>query len=216
MYLHRTPWLVKRMFPQYLWSLPGKDRKLYLTFDDGPVPGVTDFVLKTLSRQQVPATFFCVGDNIRKYPEVFREVLNNGHQVGNHTFSHLDGWRTDDTAYRENINRCQDLISKHTGRAEDYQAAKALFRPPYGKISREQGRGLKATHRIVMWDVLAGDFDRNLHPRQCLQRTVASIRPGSIVLFHDSLKAERTMRYVLPRFIEKAKDLGYSFERLNA
>ena len=215
MYLHQTPRLVRRIFPQYLWALPGRGKKICLTFDDGPVPGVTDYVLSTLARYNVPATFFCVGDNIRKYPEVFRKVLNDGHQVGNHTFSHLNGWNTETQVYLDNVQRCNELMDMHTagngGRAEE-----RFFRPPYGRLSKAQSVKLRKSHRIVMWDLLVGDFDRSLHPRKCLQKSLKAVRPGTIVLFHDSLKSERTMRYVLPRFIEAVKDKGYTFTQLHA
>lgn len=194
--------------------MPADQPSLYLTFDDGPVPGPTEFVLEELQKYRAKATFFCIGDNIRKYPEVFNKVVAQGHAVGNHTFHHLNGWKTSADKYRENIQLCdQEMIAAVDS---SYQAkGTILFRPPYGRITREQIRALKS-HQIIMWDVLSIDYDSSLSPEQCLKNTIKATRPGSIIVFHDSIKAERNMTFALPRFLEHFSALGFTFKALPA
>lgn len=188
--------------PSYIWRLPTADKSLYLTFDDGPIPEVTPWVLETLRGYAAKATFFCVGDNVQKHPEVFQQVVSEGHAVGNHTFNHLNGWKTDTGVYLENVAQCGQVLSSN------------LFRPPYGRLKSQQMKALKKDFRIVMWDVLSGDFSPNLSAEQCLQHVLRHARPGSIVVLHDSLKAERNLKYVLPRVLEHFKAAGYRFEAL--
>jgi peptidoglycan-N-acetylglucosamine deacetylase len=208
MYLHETPFLVKKLYPSLVWNKPRSEKRIYLTFDDGPIPEVTDFVLETLKRFEAKATFFCVGDNIRKHKEVFARVVEHGQGVGNHTFNHLNGFKNNDEEYFSNIQKCDEHIngSHHLSN---------LFRPPYGRISRSQINVLKRNYQIIMWDVLSGDFDKNLSPEKCLKATINCSKPGSIVVFHDSVKTFKTIQYVLPRYLEYFKGLEFSFERLN-
>ena len=182
---------------------------IYLTFDDGPLPGPTEFVLDQLNRAKAKATFFCIGNNISKNGSVFRRVIDEGHAVGNHTFHHLSGWKSTRDNYLSNVQLCRDemLNGGMTGPSN-------LFRPPYGRITRSQIAGL-TDYRIVMWDVLTNDYARNLSPERCLRGTLEATRPGSIVVFHDSLKAERNMTYVLPRFLDHFGSLGYGFIALS-
>lgn len=185
------------------------EKEVYLTFDDGPVPGATDFVLDTLTTFNASATFFCIGDNVRKHDAEFRKVSAAGHAIGNHTFNHLNGWQTPDATYFENVQLCQrQLLSQRGNHGGN------LFRPPFGRISRSQIKLLK-DYRIVMWDVLTFDYDRSLSPAKCLQGSLAAVRPGSIVVFHDSVKAEPNLRYVLPRFMEEMLSRGYNFRQLS-
>lgn len=209
MYLHKTPFWLKILYPSFIWHQNRKEKTLYLTFDDGPVPGVTEFVLDQLNIFEAKATFFCVGDNIEKHSTIFKEILNNGHSIGNHTYNHLNGWKEPDDHYLENIMLCQNAIDKYA----DGQYRR-LLRPPYGKIKRQQAQALKNDYNIIMWDVLSGDFDANLRPEDCLTRSVRSTRNGSIIIFHDSIKAEKNLRHALPGFLKYFVEKGYSFKAL--
>ena len=212
MYLVKTPYLLKKIYPSSLiWNMPRTERAVYLTFDDGPIPEVTPWVLDTLKEFQAAATFFCIGDNVRKYPETFRRILDEGHSAGNHTFHHLNGWKTADEHYLENIAKCAELVNSR------------LFRPPYGRIRRSQIRKLCPPSpppaaadgwQLIMWDVLSGDFDTGLSPGKCLENVLKHTRGGSVVVFHDSLKAEKRLRYALPLALERWKNQGFVFKKL--
>lgn len=202
MYFVKTPRLVQRMLPGYLWRMPTKEKVLYLTFDDGPIPEVTPWVLDTLRAFDARATFFCVGENVQRYPEIFKRIAQEGHAVGNHTHQHLNGWKTETPRYLQNVETCAALVP---GR---------LFRPPYGRLLSDQAAALRRHYRIVMWDVLSGDFDRDLHPEKCWRNIRQHVRPGSIVVLHDSLKAERNMRYALPATLEYFSGKGWRFEAI--
>ncbi len=182
-----------------------KDKKvLYLTFDDGPIPEVTEFVLDSLEKYKAKATFFCIGDNIGKHPLIFKKVVDGGHSIGNHTFNHLNGWKTSTDDYLENIKRCDQQLPLQTD----------LFRPPYGRITKSQAKALLPARKIVMWDVLSGDFSLNISPVKCLSKTIQYSRPGSILLFHDSIKAKKNMEYTLPRVLDHFGNMGYEFRKL--
>ncbi len=209
--IHQTPFFLPLLYPKQLeWRVPVTNPELYLTFDDGPVPGPTEFVLDTLQAFAAEATFFCIGDNIRKHPEVFKRIVDDGHRAGNHTFNHLNGWRTNDKTYHENTVKCQQLIDESR---VHIPGSRPLFRPPYGRISRSQISLLK-DFRIIMWDVLTRDYDVRLPPATCLKKSVQATRPGSIIVFHDSFKAEQNLRHVLPRFLQTFADKGYLFKAL--
>jgi peptidoglycan-N-acetylglucosamine deacetylase len=201
--IHKTPRVLKWFYPSLVWNIPTAEKNIYLTFDDGPIPEVTDFVLATLAEYNAKAVFFCVGDNIRKHPEVFERVLQAGHKVGNHTHNHLKGWKTQDQPYIDNVAECEACIGKHTSN---------LFRPPYGRIKRSQIKALKSQYKIVMWDVLSADYEKFLSKESCLEGSIRATRPGSIVLFHDHLKTYEKIQYVLPRYLEHFSKLGYRFE----
>jgi len=201
-FLHKANFLLRTVYPEFWWKVEDDvEPTIYLTFDDGPIPDVTEFVLEQLDKYAAQATFFCIGDNVRKHREIFYQVIEAGHMIGNHTFNHLNGWKTDDEQYLENIQLCQEQIGVETG----------LFRPPYGRIKKSQATLLLDTYAVVMWDVLTGDFDQTLSPEVCLRKTLQYTEPGSIVVFHDSLKAWPTMRYVLPRTLAYFAERGYSF-----
>jgi len=200
----RTPFFLPWFYPQLVWRIRLEEKIIYLTFDDGPVPGPTEFVLHTLNQFDVKATFFCIGDNVRKHPDVFKQILNEGHHAANHTFNHLKGWSTELNTYVQNVKQCEEELSRHT------QVRNKLFRPPYGRISRNQIRKLNG-YEIIMWDVLTHDYNKNISPQQCLTKSIKATRSGSIVVFHDSLKAERNMGYVLPRYIEHFLSKGFTF-----
>jgi peptidoglycan-N-acetylglucosamine deacetylase len=193
--------------------MSGDKKELYLTFDDGPVPGPTEFVIETLAKHSLEATFFCIGDNIRKHSDIFQKVLSKGHAVGNHTFHHLKGWETDTSDYLQNISLCDQEIANQTPADLSRKNQTTLFRPPYGRITRKQIRAL-ADRKIVMWDVLTQDYSASLASDKCLSFSLKAVRNGSIVVFHDSWKAEKNLKYVLPRFIDHCLDHGYTFKKL--
>lgn len=224
MYLVKSPLLLKWYYPSLTWHKSRSEKTVYLTFDDGPIPNVTDFVLNTLKSFGAKATFFCIGDNIVKHPELFERLKNEGHAIGNHTFNHLKGWKTDDKTYVDNFLKCQALTQTH------------LFRPPYGRIKKSQIRKIQsevqswdpevylsknpesATHNsklaIVMWDVLSGDFDTTLSPEKCYQNVIDNTRNGAIIVFHDSLKAFDRLQFALPKTIQYLSEKGYQFGTL--
>jgi len=204
MFLHYSPFWLRAFFPGFIWRVPTQEKIIYLTFDDGPIPEITEFVLETLEQYHAKATFFCIGDNVRKHPYVFSKVLESGHAVGNHTFNHINGWKTNNDLYLENIKKCDEQLKIPTN----------LFRPPYGRIKKSQSKFVLKERKIIMWDVLSGDFSASLTPETCLQKTIRHAREGSIILFHDSIKASKNMQYALPRFLDNMAEQGYGFEAL--
>jgi len=206
MYVHKTPKLLEILYPGLTWHKTRNHKKIYLTFDDGPVPNATDFVLETLKSMGVKGNFFCVGDNIRKHPQTYEKLKESGHRIGNHTYNHMNGWKTEDSTYLKNIATCQEVL--------DEEVLPKLFRPPYGKIKRSQAKEVSKSHEVIMWDVLSGDFDPALDDDVCLKRSCELSRNGSIIIFHDSNKSFSKLKYVLPRYIEKMQSQGMSFEYL--
>ena len=202
MYLARTPTIVQKLLGLFTWQGQARGKRVYLTFDDGPIPEVTPWVLDLLAEYDARATFFCVGENVGRYPALFRRLLAAGHAVGNHTHNHLSGWDTDVEAYLANVDACADLVESR------------LFRPPYGRLSPRKAYRLRRDYRIVMWDVLSGDFDTDLTGRECVRNVLDHVRPGSIIVFHDSLKAEANLRYALPRVLGELSRQGYRFGAL--
>lgn len=206
MYTVRTPFILKKLYPNLLWDAGGDSRSIFVTFDDGPIPIVTPLVLNILKDYDAKATFFCIGDNVRKHPEVFQQVKNAGHAIGNHTFNHLSGWKTDDETYVQNFLQADELINS------------SLFRPPYGRAKRSQIKLLKQARpnlKVVMWNVLSADFDQTISAEKCLENVLKNVRGGDIVLFHDSLKAKERMEYALPRALEYWSKRGFKFNKLD-
>jgi peptidoglycan/xylan/chitin deacetylase (PgdA/CDA1 family) len=203
-YLAKTPRLLQALFSQFTWRIPTSEKVLFLTFDDGPIPEVTPWVLDTLRAFEAKATFFCIGDNVRKHPDIYQQILREGHAVGNHTFNHLKGWETSTSDYVENVRLCRERVKSK------------LFRPPYGHATAAQTRALRPHYRFVMWEVLSGDFDVKISPERCLRNVLDNVQPGSIVLFHDSLKAEKRMRFALTHTLEKLAGEGWHFEKLRS
>jgi peptidoglycan/xylan/chitin deacetylase (PgdA/CDA1 family) len=211
---HRTPFFLPLLFPSLLWRVPTKANELYLTFDDGPVTGPTEFALQALATFSAKATFFCIGDNIRKHPDIFKRILMQGHAVGNHTFNHLNGWKNTVNHYIHNIKTCDTEMVKSLG-TQKTTFVTDLFRPPYGRITPKQIQLLKSDYRIVMWDVLSVDYNKDLSPEACLRNTIRAARPGSIIVFHDSIKAEKNMTYALPRVLDHFTNEGFVFKSLH-
>ncbi|MDQ4142060.1 MAG: polysaccharide deacetylase family protein [Bacteroidota bacterium] len=205
----KTPGLLRYLFPEYIWRKAGQDKIIYLTFDDGPIPEVTEFVLQQLAIYQAKATFFCVGENISRYPDIAQNIVAQGHYLANHTYNHLRGWATDTNTYVQNIALCQRQIEKWQPKREI-----ELFRPPYGRIRRKQFKEIKSAYRVIMWDILTYDYDVTLSPEISIQRILKQTTAGSVVLFHDSVKAFPNLQYLLPRFLRYFSDLGYSFNSL--
>lgn len=203
MYLVKTPQFIQGLFPHCTWKIPVEGKKIFLTFDDGPIPEATPWVVDQLAAFDAKATFFSVGENIVKHPDVHQMVLDNGHSIGNHTFNHLNGWQSENVDYFRNVRHCARV------------AKTLLFRPPYGKLKPKQAEFLQRHYRIVMWDVLSGDFDQSISSEQCLKNVLSNAKSGSIVVFHDSLKALDKLTYALPRVLEHFADLGYQFGKLN-
>ncbi len=207
-WLHHIPSFVPKIFNEMIWHMSREESVIYLTFDDGPVPGVTDFVLDQLAKRGMLATFFMVGDNVGKSPQLAAEVFEAGHAIGNHTYHHVDGFRTPDKKYFEEIQLCQDEISSVTG------ISPSLFRPPYGKITRKQLEEVKQHYKIVMWDVITGDYDPDQSFHKCLTKTKEHTKKGSVILFHDQQKTEKVIKAVLPDFLEYIQDQGFETGKL--
>lgn len=202
-YWVKTPVWLKMVFPaRLIWKVPAdpKAPKVYVTFDDGPHPVATPIALQHLRDHGAKATFFCLGKNVEQHPNLYNELLQQGHRTGNHTYDHRNGWKVPDDEYFENIHHAQQSIKSD------------LFRPPYGRIRRSQARkltGAGSNWKVVMWDVLSGDFDTTITPEQCLNNVIKYIRPGSIVIFHDSEKALPRMQYALPRVLAYCREKGW-------
>ena len=194
--------LLRNLFSDLVWHVPTKERILYLTFDDGPVPEATPWVISQLASYRASATFFCVGDNVQKHPGIYQDLLNAGHAVGNHTMHHLNGWKTPVNEYLDNTARCALHVMS------------TMFRPPYGKLKRRQLQALREKYAVVMWDVLSRDYDVSLTGESCAQSVIRRAAPGSIVVFHDSIKAFDRLKVALPAVLRHFSEQGYRFEKL--
>ncbi len=202
-------WLVKKIFPKYLWNIPNRQKKVYLTFDDGPTPQITEWTLQQLKQHNAKATFFCIGNNIQKHPEIFQKVVEEGHSIGNHTFNHRNGWQTANKVYLDDIALCATQIE------DKIRQKTRLFRPPYGKIKPSQSKILRGSgYKIIMWDVLSEDFDAAISSERCLENVLENVKSGSIIVFHDSEKAYPHLEYVLPRTLQFLNEKGYSCESI--
>ncbi len=208
MILHHVPKLIPKIFPQFIWHKNRSEKKIYLTFDDGPVEGVTDYVLKLLQERNMKATFFMVGDNVRKNVPLARRVATEGHQVGNHTFHHLNGFKTSSDMYLADIYKCRDFIKEKLG------FETLLFRPPYGRITLSQFKGIRKSFQVVMWDVLSGDFEQEQSAQKCLSKTKKYCQSGSIVVFHDQEKTKDKIKKVLNPFLDYVVDNGFETDVL--
>ena len=204
LYPVRTPWLFKKAYPTCTWEMPPDGNRLYLTFDDGPHEEMTAFVLEELARNKAKASFFSIGKNVERLPGLHQRILEEGHAIGNHTFSHMNGWRVPDEQYVEDIQKAEAWIRS------------SLFRPPYGRISKSQVRRVEKELglRVIMWSLLSGDFDTELHEEKCLRQVIDRMRAGDIIVFHDSTKAAKKLQFVLPRVMDEIGKRGWKCEKL--
>ncbi|WP_194766963.1 polysaccharide deacetylase family protein [Tamlana sp. I1] len=209
----KTPLVAKKMFPNYIWDIPTNEKILYLTFDDGPTPSITNWTLDILKKHEAKATFFCIGNNIEKHPDIFQNILNDGHTIGNHTYNHVKGWKTKTEDYLEEVSKTQKIIEIATRHVP--LATHTLFRPPYGQISRKQGQNLiELGYKIIMWDILSFDWEASISEENCLQNVIKKATNGSIIVFHDSVKASKNMQYALPKVLEHFSKEGFIFKSL--
>ncbi|SKB54878.1 Peptidoglycan/xylan/chitin deacetylase, PgdA/CDA1 family [Salegentibacter holothuriorum] len=246
----KYPFLLKKLYPNRITRLEG-EKTIYLTFDDGPIPEITPWVLQTLKEYNAKATFFCIGDNIRKYPTVFQQIIEENHSIGNHTFNHLNGWKTKTDAYVENVLKAEETLLENRDEKRDNRGKRQetgnknkktktrnreigeqnsqlatrnfqtqtlnlkLFRPPFGKIKNSQAKKLvKQNYKIVMWDVISGDFDSRISKNKCLRNVLKNVSAGSTVVFHDSIKASESLKFVLPKVLDYYTQKGFSFKAL--
>jgi peptidoglycan/xylan/chitin deacetylase (PgdA/CDA1 family) len=203
----KIPWWVRALYPSYLWRVPVQDKTVFLTFDDGPHPTITPWVLQQLKKYDATATFFCIGKNVVQFPDVYAQIIAAGHAVGNHTFSHLNGWKTPDENYLADAVKAGEIIDS------------PLFRPPYGRIKKKQAQKLsiilkKNNVKIVMWEVLSADFDASFSPEACIKTVLKNTRPGSVVVFHDSEKAFKNLAAALPVILKELHNEGFRFQNL--
>jgi peptidoglycan/xylan/chitin deacetylase (PgdA/CDA1 family) len=205
LYFVRTPWWLKKLYPDYVWDIRSEGKKLYLSFDDGPHPTITPYVLKCLAEHNAKASFFCIGKNVQQNPDVFQQIIDAGHSAGNHSQQHLNGWKSGDEEYIRDIRDASIYFKSN------------LFRPPYGRIKKTQARLLKQFNpniKIVMWNILSGDWDEKLKPERCLERVLAKTTAGNIIVFHDTDKAFARLEFCLPRLLEHYSKQGYQFEKI--
>jgi len=221
-YWIKTNRLIKRIFSNYVWDVPNLENKIYLTFDDGPTPEITEWVLKELQKHNAKATFFCIGNNIEKYPDIFEKVIADGHSIGNHTNNHLNGWKTSTEEFIKNSSQWP-VVSSQNDNASTIRYRSGLntehcklFRPPYGKIKPSQSKKLRQLgFKIIMWDVLSADFDTRISKETCLKNVINNVTTGSIIVFHDSVKAFPNLEYTLPKALKYWAAKGFLFEKLD-
>lgn len=208
-FFYKIPFFIPFLFPYFLWRKNISSKNIYLTFDDGPIPEITPWILDVLLENDCKATFFCVGENIDKHPDIFKRIINEGHTIGNHTYNHLKGWNYNNNEYLKNVEKCENTIVNHI------YNPKKLFRPPYGKLKPLQAYHLiKKGYKIVFWDVLSGDYNPKLSPEKCLDNVISNVTNGSIVVFHDNIKAINNVKYSLPKTLEFIKENSYKCEKL--
>lgn len=207
-YFVKTPWWLKKIYPERIWCIDTAEKYIYLSFDDGPHPVATPFVLDELKKYNAKATFFCIGKNVAAYPHIYKRIIDEGHKTGNHTNTHLNGWKTGNELYLTDTAEATKKIHSD------------LFRPPYGRLRSSQAKNIgkaigNASAKIVMWDVLAADFDTTLSKEKCLKNVISNTQPGSIIVFHDSQKAWERMSFALPQILSHFVEEGYSFKKIS-
>ena len=238
-YWIKTPAIVKYFFSNFVWHIPNNEKKIYLTFDDGPTPEVTLWVLAQLKKYDAKATFFCIGKNVENQQNIFSEIISDNHAIGNHTQDHINGWYTATAKYVQDVNLCEAAINKAVGAAHQNsnvgvaenlnqkifseaieikskpKNSVKLFRPPYGKIKQSQAKAMRnLNYKIVMWDVLSADFDTHVSKEKCLDNVLKNVKPGSIIIFHDSHKAFDNLKYVLPKVLDHFNKKGFAFDKI--
>lgn len=205
-YFVKTPGWIRWLYKSCIWQIPTSDKTIYLTFDDGPHPSITAFVLDELKKYNAKATFFCIGKNVELYPDMYRRIIDEGHAIGNHTYHHLNGWKTADEEYLNDIENAKKIIDSN------------IFRPPYGRITRFQLSQLSKPRfqlKPIMWSVLSGDFDVKLSKESCRDHVLINAENGSIVVFHDSEKANERMRFALPEVLQYFSKKGFQFKKIS-
>lgn len=238
----KTPGFIKTLFPKFIWNINTKKKEIFLTFDDGPTPEITPWVLEQLKHYNAKATFFCIGSNIEKHPELFEQIITEGHSIGNHTYKHLKGWKHKTKVYLEDVEKAQNLIhsksqnisvslNKYISQAKyrlqsdvemrrtvsntDPQITLKLFRPPYGKLKNKQAKQLqKLGYKIIMWNVLSFDWDVKVSEKKCLKNITNAAKKGSIIVMHDSQKASRNLKAVLPKVLKHYSEIGFEFNSI--
>ncbi len=214
----KTPTLIKKILPDYVWEFSTSEKILYLTFDDGPTPEITKWTLDILKQFEAKATFFCIGNNIQKHPGIFHSILNDGHRIGNHSNTHLKGWKTSVENYISDVHEAQKIIISELNKSDTTSQklnSSLLFRPPYGQIKPSQGKALKTLgYTVVTWNILSFDWDKETHPETCYNNVISKSKPGSIIVFHDSVKASKSLMYALPKVLEYFSEKGFRFETL--
>lgn len=208
MRFYQLPFFLPILYPNRLWKGPTAERKISLTFDDGPVPGITDWVLEELENRSMKATFFMVGDNVRKHPALAQTVVESGHQLGNHTYHHLSGWKVSTQTYLDDVASCDAILADTVGEIPRF------FRPPYGWMSPGQAKGLGPAKKIVMWNLLSYDFDPDLSSEILIRACTSKTTPGTIVVFHDQQKTKEQLRKVLPEYLDFLVGEGYTTQLL--
>ena len=204
----KTPGFVKTLFPNFIWNIDTNNKELYLTFDDGPTPEITNWVLQNLAEYDAKATFFCIGNNIERHPEIFQNIIAEGHSIGNHTYNHLKGWKHKAKDYVKDVTETDKLMTS-------LSMSSNLFRPPYGKFKNKQSKKLlELGYKVILWDVLSYDWDKSITEEACFNNVISAAKEGSIVVFHDSVKASRNLMYVLPKVLEYYAEKGYEFKAL--
>ena len=212
-YFIKTPDFLKLLFKNWVWSFSSKEKVLYLTFDDGPTPKITNWTLDKLQEYDAKATFFCIGKNIVAHPAIYQKIIAEHHAVGNHTHNHLNGFKTDTSTYLENIDSCENAIYQNS---KSKTPKTTLFRPPYGKLKFSQSKKIrKKGYKIIMWDVLSADFDTTITAQKCLENVIRNTKNGSIIVFHDSIKAQDKIQFVLPEVLEYYSNKGYCFKAIS-
>ncbi len=208
-YFPRTPRFIMIFFSKYMWRFPIKKKEIFLTFDDGPTPKITEFVLNELKQYNAKATFFCIGKNIKNHPDIFKKVISDGHSIGNHTQNHFNGWQHSKQDYLNNVLAFEKTLNRH------HLNRLKLFRPPYGKIKNNQAKELlRKDFKIIMWDVLSADFDTSISKEKCLKNVLKNTKKGSIIVFHDSVKASRNLQFVLPKILQNFTNKGFTFKAI--
>ena len=206
----KTPWLAKKAFSSYVWDIPSNEKVIYLTFDDGPTPVITEKVVEILANYKAKATFFCIGKNIAENPATYQQLLDNGHAIGNHTYNHLKGWKSGNATYINDVEKTQEILNSKL-----ITQNSKLFRPPYGRIKPSQGKELQNIgYKIIMWDVLAIDWDSSVAKEEVLDNIISNTVDGSIVVLHDSIKASKNMLYALPKVLDHFTKKGYTFKKI--
>lgn len=205
----KTPSFIPFILPNLIWKIKTQKPVVYLTFDDGPIPEVTPWVLDLLNRYNAKATFFCIGENLYKHKEIAFKILEKNHTLANHTYHHLNGWKTDTTTYLENITKAEVLLK------EIYDSNAKIFRPPYGKITPKQVLNInKLGYKIIMWSVLSYDFNEKITVEKCIKNVLNNVKNGSIIVFHDSIKAKKNLKETLPVVLEQLSKRGFYFDKL--